>query len=359
MAVRHLKGLMALAATLMLALSCLAGLASAQEEYDPSVFTPNGVVYRFQGNFSLLVENTTVSPPLRELREGNFSLVISIFSRDQGGGYHAWSFSIYLENWYYNRPEELPEPLTTVLESLGIQGAAVPPLVAVKWGTRETYFLIDFHKLKRTLQEAQLTGPESAGALASQVLAATGQVNEEVYFTNPFYIPINVGLGTQLVYGVYNKTSGQQYEVYLAINGEAEVEAAGGTYAAWVVRLSAGDLADIMADLGAEEDLVRAVGSTDLEIDIYYDKASGWLLGYESHGHFYNTTVVERDGQPIEASVVSDVDLVLRLVEPGTVNIGGESLIERELGLPRETALALGALVMALAALRAFLRPRR
>lgn len=359
MAVRHLKGLMALAAAFMLALSCLAGLASAQEEYDPSVFTPNGVVYRFQGNFSLLVENTTVSPPLRELREGNFSLTMSIFSRDQGGGYHAWSFSIYLENWYYNKPEELPEPLTTVLESLGIQGVAVPPLVAVKWGTRETYFLIDFHKLKRTLQEAQLTGPESAGALASQVLAATGQVNEEVYFTNPFYIPTNVGLGTQLVYGVYNKTSGEQYEVYLAINGEAEVEAAGGTYAAWVVRLSAGDVADIMADLGAEEDLVRAIRSTDLKIDIYYDKASGWLLGYESHGHYTNTTVVERDGQLIEANVISDVDLVLRLVEPGTVNIGGKSLVERELGLPRETGLALGALVMALAALWAFFRPER
>ena len=345
----------------MLTLAVLLASSSswAQGEFDPSVFSPNGVVYKFEGSFSVIIENATpASGPLREVREGNFTLVLTIFSKEHGSGYHAWSFSMYIEQFNYNRPEELPEPVQMLIELLGVKGVSVPPLVAVKDGTRETYFLINFHELERTLSETNVTGLQDLASLASKVMAATGEVNEEVYFTNPFYIPLNVSLGTEIVYGVYNKTSGQQVEVKLRVNDEGAVEAAGKTYDAWIIRLDEEGVADILEGLGVDEEAVEATRSVDLNAAAYYDKATGWLLGYEVHGHAVNTTTIERDGRLLNVTVRGDVDLALRLVEPGTIEVGGESLIERALSLPRNTALLFAAGIIALAALLAILKPR-
>ena len=263
-----------------------------------------------------------------------------------------------IEQFNYNRPEELPEPVQMLITMLGVRGVSIPPLVAVRDGTRETYFLIDFHELERTLGEANVTGLQDLASLASKIMAATGEVNEEVYFANPFYIPLDVGLGSEIIYGIYNRTSGQQVEVGLVINDEGPVEVPAGTYDAWIIRLDESGVADILEGLGVSEEAVEAVRSTDLQAAIYYDKATGWLLGYEVHGHATNTTTIEREGQTVEVIVRGDVDLVFELVEPGTVEVGGKSLIERVLSLPRNSALFFAIGIMALAALLTILRSR-
>ena len=324
----------------------------AQGSYDPSVFTPNGVVYELKGDFTVVLENRTEN--FMEERKGNITLVLTLFSRDQGGGYQAWSMSVYLEKFYYNKPEEF----RTLLDVLRLNGIAIPPLVAVKEGTRETYFLVDFHQLKKALEETNVTGTGDLVALANKVMAATGEVNEEVYFMNPFFIPLDVGVGTEIIYGVYNKTSHQQLEVRLRIDDDGPVEAAGGTYDAWIIRMDEDEVADILAGLGLDEEGVRAIRSVDVKASIYYDKASGWLLGYELHSHATNRTTIEHEGRTIIANATGDVDVVFKLVEPGTVNVGGKTILERTLHLPRNSGLAFSAGLLALSAYLGLRRPR-
>ena len=314
-----------LAHIIILATICRTGMEQASDEYDPSVFMPNGVVYKFQGNLSV-----------GGIR-GYLVATISIFSREHSNGYCAWGFSVRVERYDYKGPE-LPGPVKTLLEH-GVAGISLPPLIAVKRWTRETYLMIDFNETRELLSEALSLDVLD---LLSRLFTIAGEVNKEVYFTNPLYIPINVGLNSELVFGVY-RTSGEKYEAHVRINAEGIKEVAGGGYDAWIISLNRSAISDILAELGAPGGTLPK--DVSVSTNIYYDKASGWLLSYETHGHRGNTTYTG-----------DCIDITLELMEPGTVNIGGRGLLERKLGLPRAASLCIGLCIIVLSALIRLMR---
>ena len=305
---------------IILAAVCQTGVEQASDEYDPSVFMPNGVVYKFQGNLSV-----------SGIR-GYLIATIGIFSREHSNGYCAWGFSVWVERYHYEGIE-LPSSVKIMLER-GVAGIPLPPLIAVKRWTREAYLMIDFNEIRELL-----SGAPSLDVLdlLSRLFTIVGEINEEVYFTNPLYIPINVGLNSELAFGVY-RISGEKYETHARINAEGIKEVAGGSYDAWIISLNRSAISDILAELGAPGGTLPK--DVSASTNIYYDKASGWLLSYETHAHRSNTTYAG-----------DYIDITLELIEPGTVNIGGRGLLERKLGLPRAASLCVGLCIIGLSAL--------
>ena len=311
------------------------------EEYDPSVFSPNGVLYKISFDALISMENETKGYYDYERTWGNGSL--NIFSREEGTDYYAWSFSISFEA-YYNCCRSGEEPR---METMQIPNVPVPPFIAVKKGTRETYFMIDLERLTKGMQE--VSSPEEARALLTE---AYGKVYEEIYFTNFFYIPVDVGIGSKIVYGIYNKTSGEKFEVALTISGEEAVGTPEGTFDAWVIALDSESLIELMGEMGIDSDAAEAIRAANPQINIYYDKASGWLLKYEASGSATNTTYVEHGEEVIEVSAEGSYYFLLELVQAGTVNVGGKSVLERTLHLPKEAIIAIGGAIFCISLLR-------
>ena len=191
----------------LLVLASSSPRALAAESYDPSVFSPNGTAYRFYAH--ILYRNETGD--CRERMESTLEGDVTIFSRRYNNTFFAWSLGVHIKgSMFQNSTGEEPREL-----SIEVPGIPLTSILAVREGTRETYLMFDLEKLS-SLASGQ-AGGASAQDLLREALKSTGHVYGEIYFTNFFYIPVNVGISHEIEYGVHNKTSGESYSVFLKI----------------------------------------------------------------------------------------------------------------------------------------------
>lgn len=282
------------ASVLMIAL--VVGVSA--ENYSYAVFRPSGVLYSINVRMGYLeVSNVTY----------NYTVVVDgilgLNSRDFDLNYVGWGF-------YLNLTRSVFED--GALKDYSNISLPIPPLfVANKVGTRElhaTDVLVDF--LSGKYQEADLN------SIAQSVYEA--KPIENIYIYNVFFIPTDVNVGSEIPYGIINKT-GEKYVKNFPIDGKREVSLGIGKYDAWFLNISLSEL-DFLTDL-----INSDVNITGFYFGVYYECRTGWLLSVQLA---FNNTVEEN-----ETTKYYFLEGSIDLSDPGNV-LTQASYLNKVIGLP-------------------------
>ncbi|MHA1616324.1 MAG: hypothetical protein ACTSX9_03340 [Candidatus Njordarchaeales archaeon] len=293
----------------------------AAPAYEMTVFSPNNVIYDIKISGHISAYNTSAREYVYDLRisiNGSIMLV----SKRLDLNHYAWGANVSIsyvvkENNTITSQAELQVP--------------VPPILAVKVGTRKIYLTqIILDVLGGGLQNTSF----------SEIIRRL-PYNKPVpgfYIYNPFYIPINSGVGDKIPYGVYNETAKKGLIINGTIAGEDSVSVPEGTFSAWVVKITAQDILEVIELInGVPIDLPP---SLDFGVDFYYEKRSGWLLKVVPY-------VLGSSTGNSDLEVSTDISGGLTLEKSGTVMVGGRTLIDKIIGLPAYTTFVIVGVIMA------------
>jgi len=300
---------------------------SASPGYDSSVFYPNNTAYNIDLQISYEERNATDNSLVSSFSatiDGNISLV----SKRLQLGYAAWGavvkgrVTVYQDN---------------TLQTDELFDLPIPPVLAIKENSREIYLTQVMVDLIQRLQGENISDIDIKEILGQ---IATNQPYPGFYVYNPFYIETGHSQGDTIPYGFRNTTSGDEVIVEGTIIGDTNVNVGGKTYSSWVVRITEVEiLATLQLIIGEDMENLEGI---DFTLDMYYDKQSGWLMGADLSG---GGTVSEGEGsEAVNITAALDGDLIL--IDPGNVRVGGQSLLDRLLGLPAFSTLGIDILLI-------------
>jgi len=337
---------------------------NAQELYESSVFNPNGATYILDGLVRVMVVNESNDVLLMQLN-ATLNAKLKLLSERLNLEFVKWSgllnFSYDVYSFRYN---ETPE------EESGNMSVPIPPLLFIRENTREIYFA------NISIEELQGEQMEDAMEKMMQKISA-GEINENFYVYNIFFIPKNVDMGSKVTYGFWNKTANKGLEVTATVVSSSSIEVAGESYDAWVVELDYHNLTELFQEIydqlgfnmteqifgDAEpqeaEAIKQIIESIYFTLRGYYEKESGWLvkglLDVDASG---NVTVHGENNVTFPVSYQVTVDIVTNLIDPGNVRLGGRSTLARMLDVDDTTLLALDVIFVVLVVVYLALKKR-
>jgi len=284
-------------------------LAQETETYNSTVYTPNGTRYIFEIKASDVKVNTT-SGKVLFVTNKTISGFLELSSKFLTAGYYGWGATIKVDTAEYENGE---------LKSSDTFNVSIPPVLAIKEGTRKIYLTNVIIKFMR----GEYEDINEAVRDLSNIQAV-----EDFYIYNPFYIPTNVKVGDKIPYGFWNKTANEGIIVYGKIVEDASVSINGESYDAWAVDLISG-IEELVGEIGGEEEIPENVNAT---FNLYYEKTTGWLIKVEAFG--------ESEYEESNTTAISTkVEGCLKVDNLGGIVIGGRTYIERVIGLPPYTSL--------------------
>ena len=294
---------------LIVALALSPILAQSAETYNSTVYTPNGTRYVFEIKYSEVEINTTTEEVLFVTNK-TISGFLELSSKFLTAGYYGWGATIKVDTKDYENGE---------LKSSDTFNVSIPPVLAIKEGTRKIYLTNVIIKFMRGEYEDVNEAVKDLSNI---------QPVEDFYVYNPFYIPTNVKAGDKIPYGFWNTTANEGMIVYGKIVKETSVNINGESYNSWVIDLISG-IEELAGQLGEEEGLPEDVNAT---FNLYYEKTTGWLIKAEVFG--------ESDYEESNTTTIhSKLDGLLRVDNLGGIVVGGKTYIERVTGLPSYTSL--------------------
>ncbi len=290
-----------------------------------TVFSPNSVTYDLDIFFSNIVKNATTDEVLDSFElniEGEFTLISKRMQLD----YIGWGFIIDViiirnDNGYVDESRF---------------NISVPPILAVKENTR---FIYPTTIIMDLIEEG--FGNQSIQDILSKV--STNQPYTEIYAYNPFYIEIPVSVGDTIPYGVWNVTSESGIIVNGRVTSEETIVVGGVSYNTYLVNITEADILDAIREFINEE--MTLPPGVHFNLGFYYDQGSGWLTKADMIGG----GEISEDNETVLVSLDGDLDLR----NAGTVMIQNKSYLDRMLGLPPFTFLAIDVfLIIAIIILR-------
>ena len=337
--------LLAVLFMVLLSLQSIA-LINAQETYDPSVFNPNGATYIITAAIHIFAKNTSTNEILVS-NNVTLNAYLKLLSERVNLNFWKWSGVLNVTVDTYT------------LEEYGIKhdhnniSIPIPPLVAIKENTRKIYFA--------NISMEELSQSEDMQQAIQKIVQkiSAGEINENIYVYNIFYVPTNIDLGTKINYGFWNVTADQGLILKGSVVRSENVTVAGENIDSWVVELDYHNISSLseeiykqtninltsmlFGDVSSEEDkeVQTVVNNIPFTIAGYYDKASGWLVrGLVEAG---DEGTIGGQENNTDSAVYYNVSVLLRadLVDPGNVRIGGRSKIARLLHLDDNTLLLL------------------
>lgn len=308
--------------------------------YNSTVFTPNGTMYDLDLNVDISVTNQTTTF-LNIIMDGTGNL--TLYSERMDLDYIRWGGSVAFEIYRYmytmgNEPEE---------EYMNMS-MPIPPLIAVKQDTREIYlFNISLDQFEEMSEEQIM---EIVQTLSS------GDLRTDIYITNPFYIPIDVSVGSVIEYGYWNRTANDGFLLEVPINKETTLSVMNTTYDVWAIEYT-GTVLDLITminetfpigiELPSENDteaeaIYTLLNETEFLFGVYYDKASGWLLDIRLEIEGSGTLDIVENETTMSVDYMIDVLVDFALEDPGSVSVGGQGLVGRYLGVSDNIVVMLG-----------------
>jgi len=338
---------------------------SAQEIYDSSVFNPNGATYVLDGLIQVTIVNESNNELLMQFN-ASIDAKLKLLSERLNLDFVKWSgilnFSYNTYSYYYN---ETPE------EDYRNMSIPIPPLFFIKENTREAYFA------NISLEELQGENMEDAMKKMMQKISA-GEINENFYVYNIFYIPKNVDIGSKITYGFWNVTANKGLELAATVVSSSTLEVAEESYDVWVVELDYHNLTElfqevydqlgfnvteqIFKDAKPEEikTIKQVIESIYFTLKGYYEKASGWLVKGVADVDASGTTTAPGDiNATFPVSYQVTVDMVANLIDPGSVRLGGRSTLARMFDVDDTTLLSLDIVFVALVVVYLALKKRK
>ncbi|MGQ4832645.1 MAG: hypothetical protein ACP6IS_01950 [Candidatus Asgardarchaeia archaeon] len=259
-------------------------LVNAQETFDSSVFNPNGATYSITATVNVFARNTSSG---EILASNNMTLeaYLKILSERVNLNFWKWSGILNVTLDTYSLEE------SDIRHEHNNLSIPIPPLIAIKENTRKIYFAnVSLEELSQSenMQEA-------IQKLVQKI--SVGEINENIYIYNIFYIPTNVNIGSKIDYGFWNVTANEGLILTGTVKRADNVTVAGESIDSWVVELDYHNISSLSEEIykqtnlnltdmlfgdmgGSEEDreIQRVVSNLPFTIAGYYDKASGWLV---------------------------------------------------------------------------------
>ena len=291
----------------------------ADPGYDPSVFSPNNVIYDIAISMHMETYNVT-NNALLSTHDFIMAGKITLISKRMELGYVAWGAIVEIN---------VTEKDNGTIVSNEYFNVSAPPILAVKENTRYMY-------LTELIVELLREGFENVDMEELVSRIATNKPYSGFYIYNPFYIDTSVNIGDRIPYGFYNETRDEGVIVYGTVTSEKKLVISGAPYDCWIVNITEAEILEALEPLLGEEDIPEGI---EFNLGLFYDKRSGWLVGLDMFGG--GTISVDE-----QENAVVDLNGEMELVNAGTVRIADKTYIDRILGLPAYTSLALDILMI-------------
>ena len=298
---------------------------SASPGYNMTVFSPNNVIYDIKLLGIVKVYNTSTQD-LMGSQKISINGTITLISKRIDINYYAWGANLSISY--------LVAENNTIKSQSAIQ-IPVPPILAIKVGTRQIYLtqiVMDVLQGKIENITENITFSDIMRRIA---------FNKPVpgfYIYNPFYIPTDSRIGDKIPYGFYNETMRKGLIINGSVIGEETISIPEGTFNTWLVRISEEEVLKAIEYFIEEE--IELPEEVNFSLDLFYEKQSGWLLKGISIAH---GSGIEEDEN---VTITVDISGELELENSGTVMIGGKTFFDKMIGAPPYTTIAIESLVI-------------
>ena len=293
------------------------------------VYFPSGTKYNMSIYFQAHIVNETNQEVIFD-QTIDVNLNFTLISKRINLEYVGWGAII-----------ELPEDLSNFqFGGENITSIPIPPLIAVKEGTRNVYLpQIVFDLINNNTNLDQ----QGVQELFKRFLFL--EINEDFYILNPFYINPNVKPNDEVEYGFRQISTGLEYIAKGTVDGETKISVANSNYDTVKVHLVMNELSQVGTVLGAivnpgntaplDPELRNVLDNVTITVDLYYDTTLGWLLKTDLE--------INLDPQVFPENVTGQVsgNLNLRLIDAGNLAIGGKIFLANLIGVPSEAILAI------------------
>lgn len=284
---------------------------------------PVGTKYNVNADVQVHFENVTSGEILVDQRY-QVNINFTIVSKRLDFNYVGWGFVI-----------ELPPDTGLNFNGENLTDISIPPIIAVKEGTRQIYLpqmIFDLIQNQSDLQNLNIQ------SILRELFLL--KLNKDFYILNPMYVNPNLDVGDTVDYGFAQISTNKQFIVKGTALEKTSVTSYGTTYETIKVGLEfnkfstmgeiLGDILGLNLENDMSPEIKNLLDNITLSSDLYYDTAIGWLVKADV------SVDLDPSALPENVTGYANGNLYVSLIDPGNLNIGGKSFLARLIGIPIE-----------------------